>query len=70
MVFNPDKEWIENSNVYKFMVEKNLDKLEDFIKYTYENPEFWDEFVKLINVKFPEPYTKVLDLSMRKQWVK
>lgn len=68
MVFNPDKEWIENSNVYKFMVEKNLDKLEDFIKYTYENPEFWDEFVKLINVKFPEPYTKVLDLSRGKQW--
>jgi len=68
MVFNPDKEWIENSNVYKFMVEKNLDKLEDFIKYTYENSEFWDEFVKLINVKFPEPYTKVLDLSRGKQW--
>ncbi|ACP37494.1 AMP-dependent synthetase and ligase [Sulfolobus islandicus M.14.25] len=68
MVFNPNKEWIENSNVYKFMVEKNLDKLEDFIKYTYENPEFWDEFVKLINVKFPEPYTKVLDLSRGKQW--
>ncbi|ACP44891.1 AMP-dependent synthetase and ligase [Sulfolobus islandicus Y.G.57.14] len=70
MVFNPDKEWIENSNVYKFMVEKNLDKLEDFIKYTYENSEFWDEFVKLINVKFPEPYTKVLDLSRGKQWPK
>ena len=68
MVFNPDKEWIENSNVYKFMVEKNLDKLEDFIKYTYENSEFWDKFVKLINVKFPEPYTKVLDLSRGKQW--
>ncbi|QGA54150.1 AMP-binding protein [Sulfolobus sp. E5-1-F] len=68
MVFNPDKEWIENSNVYKFMIEKNLDKLEDFIKYTYENPEFWNEFVKLINVRFQEPYTKVLDLSMGKQW--
>ncbi|QGA69206.1 AMP-binding protein [Sulfolobus sp. E11-6] len=68
MVFNPDKEWIENSNVYKFMIEKNLDKLEDFIKYTYENPEFWNEFVKLINVRFQEPYTKVLDLSMGKHW--
>ncbi|QXJ29356.1 Acetyl-CoA synthetase [Saccharolobus shibatae B12] len=68
MAFNPDKEWIENSNVYKFMVEKNLDKLEHFIKYTYENPEFWDEFIRLINVKFQEPYTKVLDLSRGKQW--
>ncbi|AAK42252.1 AMP-dependent synthetase [Saccharolobus solfataricus] len=68
MVFNPDKEWIENSNVYKFMIKRNLNRLEDFVRYTYENPEFWDQFVKLIGVEFKEPYAKVLDLSRGKQW--
>ncbi|WP_338602221.1 AMP-binding protein [Sulfolobus tengchongensis] len=68
MVFEPDKEWIENSNVYKFMVKKGFRRLEDFIKYTYEDPTFWEDFVKLINIKFQEPYEKVLDLSKGKQW--
>lgn len=71
MSWLPTKEWIEGSNVYSFMVEKGLEKLRDFISFTYSNPEeFWDSFVKLIDVKFSEPYERVLDLSQGKQWAR
>lgn len=70
MVFEPDREWIENSNVYRFMTEKGFSTLEQFIRYTYERPEFWEDFVKLIGLKFSKPYEKVLDLSKGKQWPK
>jgi len=70
MVFEPDKEWIENSNVYRFMTEKNLSTLEEFIKYTYENPKFWEEFVDLINLRFYRRHERILDLSNGKQWPK
>jgi acetyl-CoA synthetase len=70
MVFEPDREWIENSNVYKFMTEKGFSTLEQFIRYTYERPEFWEDLVKLIGLKFSKPYEKVLDLSKGKQWPK
>ncbi len=70
MTFEPDKEWIENSNVYKFMVEKGIDTLGQFIRYSYENPQFWEDFVKLIGLKFSKPYDKILDLSNGKQWPK
>lgn len=71
MSWLPTKEWIEGSNVYSFMVEKGLEKLRDFISFTYSNPEeFWDLFVKLIDVKFSEPYERVLDLSQGKQWAR
>lgn len=69
-MFQPDKEWIENSNVYKFMVEKGFNTLDEFIKYTYDNPVFWEDFVKLIGLKFYKKYEKILDLSRGKQWAK
>ncbi|MEM3939764.1 MAG: AMP-binding protein [Saccharolobus sp.] len=70
MMFQPDKEWIENSNVYKFMVEKGFNTLDEFIKYTYDNPVFWEDFIKLIGLKFYKKYEKILDLSRGKQWAK
>ncbi len=71
MSWEPNKEWIENSNVYKYMQEKGFEKLDDFISFTYMNPEgFWEDFVKLIGLKFNKPYSKVLDLSRGKQWPK
>ncbi|MBP1358035.1 MAG: AMP-binding protein, partial [Sulfolobus sp.] len=71
MSWEPTKEWIENSNVYKYMIDKGFEKLEDFISFTYENPEtFWDDFVKLIDLNFDKPYTRVLDLSQGKPWAK
>ena len=69
-MFQPDKEWIESSNVYKFMVEKGFNTLDEFIKYTYDNPVFWEDFVKLIGLKFYKKYEKILDLSRGKQWAK
>ncbi|MEM3758671.1 MAG: AMP-binding protein [Saccharolobus sp.] len=70
MMFQPDKEWIESSNVYKFMVEKGFNTLDEFIKYTYDNPVFWEDFIKLIGLKFYKKYEKILDLSRGKQWAK
>ncbi|BFH72303.1 AMP-binding protein [Sulfurisphaera javensis] len=71
MSWFPTKEWVEESNVYSFMIENNLEKLRDFISYTYEKPEeFWDKFVKLIRLKFYSMYDRVLDLSQGKQWPK
>lgn len=69
-MFQPDKEWIESSNVYKFMVEKGFNTLDEFIKYTYDNPVFWEDFIKLIGLKFYKKYEKILDLSRGKQWAK
>lgn len=71
MSWLPTKEWVEESNVYSFMIENDLERLNDFISYTYEKPEeFWDKFVRLIKLKFYSGYDKVLDLSQGKQWPK
>jgi len=71
MSWLPTRDWVEKSNVYSFMIENNIEKLRDFISYTYEKPEdFWDKFVKLIGLKFHSPYNKVLDLSQGRPWPK
>ncbi|BDC17609.1 AMP-binding protein [Acidianus sp. HS-5] len=70
MTFEPDNEWVENSNVYAFMTNKGLANLDQFIKYTYENYKFWEEFVDLINLKFYKKHERILDLSDGKQWAK
>ncbi|AWR96265.1 AMP-binding protein [Acidianus sulfidivorans JP7] len=70
MSWFPDKEWIEKSNVYNFMLDHEIESLNKFISFTYEKPDFWDLFVKLINVKFSKPYDYVLDLSRGKPWAK
>ncbi|BAB66888.1 AMP-binding protein [Sulfurisphaera tokodaii] len=71
MSWLPTKDWIEESNVYSFMLENDISKLSHFISYTYEKPEeFWDKFVKRIGLKFYSKYDKVLDLSQGKPWAK
>ena len=71
MSWVPTKEWVEESNVYQFMVSNNLSTLEDFISFSSENPEFfWDKFVKVIGIRFSKDYDKVLDLSRGKPWAK
>jgi len=71
MSWRPDKDWVENSNVYKFMVEKGFENLQEFIQYTYSKPElFWRDFVEILGLKFHKKYSKVLDLSRGKPWPK
>ncbi|BCU69679.1 AMP-binding protein [Stygiolobus caldivivus] len=71
MSWKPDRSWVEESNVYKYMVENNLNALEDFVEFTHEKPEiFWDSFVKLIGLRFYKEYDRVLDLSGGKEWAK
>lgn len=71
MSWRPDKDWVENSNVYKFMIEKGFENLQEFIQYTYSKPElFWRDFVEILGLKFHKKYSKVLDLSRGKPWPK
>lgn len=71
MIWKPSREWIEESNVYSYITSRGLRNLEDFVRHTFSEPEiFWDNFVKIINLKFIRPYSKVLDLSEGKQFPK
>jgi acetyl-CoA synthetase len=71
MSWVPTKEWIEESNVYQFMVSNNLSTLEDFISFSSEKPElFWDKFVKVVGIRFSKDYDEVLSLSRGKPWAK
>ncbi|AHC52320.1 AMP-dependent synthetase [Sulfolobus acidocaldarius SUSAZ] len=70
MSWVPGKEWIEKSNVYQYMISRNIPDLEKFHEFTYSEA-FWDDFVKnVLKLNFEKPYTQTLDLSKGKQWAK
>ena len=69
MIWTPTREFIESTNVWRFMQRLGFQNREAFLAFTRENSErFWDEMMRELRVEWFEPYRQVLDDSRGPEW--
>src|SRR5438309_9341169 len=69
VIWEPSRESIEATNVWRFMQRLGFDDREAFLHFSRENPErFWDEMMREMRVEWFEPYTRVLDATRGPEW--
>jgi acetyl-CoA synthetase len=69
MIWEPAREFIEQTNVWRFMERLGFSDREAFLRFSREQPErFWDEIMREMRVEWFEPYTRVLDASRGPEW--
>ena len=70
-IWEPPRDFIERTNVYRFINRLGLATYQDFIRYSQERlEEFWDELARELAVDWFEPYTQVLDASRGVEWAR
>ena len=72
MIWEPSREFIEQTNVWRFLRRLGFSDREGFLRFSREEPErFWDEVMREMGVEWFTPYERVLDASAgpeRAQW--
>jgi acetyl-CoA synthetase len=69
MIWEPSREFIERTNVWRFMERLGFMDREAFLRFSREQPErFWDELMHEMRVEWFEPYRQVLDASRGPEW--
>src|SRR5581483_5727021 len=69
MIWEPSREFIEQTNVWRFMQRLGFSDREAFLAFSREQPErFWDELMREIGVAWFEPYQQVMDLKAGPEW--
>ncbi len=70
-IWAPSREFVESTNVHRFMRRLGLGTAEEFLAYSREHlEEFWREMVSEVSVEWFEPYTRVLDESGGAPWAR
>ena len=68
-IWEPSREWIEQTNVWQFMRKLGFTDREAFLRYSRENlEEFWDRMVREAGIEWFQPYSRVLDISRGVEW--
>jgi len=68
-IWTPSREFIERTNVYRFMQRLGIATYQEFVRYSQENLEqFWDEVVRELSIDWFQPYHQVLDTSAGVEW--
>jgi len=72
--WNPTKEIIKNSNIFKMMQKFGFDNYSNFWKWSVSNKEiFWEETLQNLNIHLNKKYTCILDTSKgveNAEWLK
>ena len=69
MIWEPSQEFIESTNVWRFMQRLGFADREAFLRWSSEQPErFWDEIMREMRVEWFEPYRQVVDTSRGPEW--
>src|SRR3984893_11780517 len=69
MIWEPTHEFIEQTNVWRFMQRLGFSDLQAFLRFSREEPErFWDELMREMRVEWFEPYRQVMDASRGPEW--
>jgi acetyl-CoA synthetase len=64
VVWQPNPEWVEQSNLKKFMNRHNLTGYEElFQKSVREIDWFWNAVMQDLDIKFYQPYSRIVDLK-------
>ena len=68
-IWEPSREWIEQTNVYRFMQKLGIGSREEFIRFSQEHlEEFWAAMVNETGIRWFQPYEHVLDTSQGVEW--
>lgn len=68
-IWQPSRQWIEQTNVFRFMQRLGIKDREDFLRFSVEHLEqFWAELEREVGVHWLQPYQKVLDTSQGVEW--
>jgi acetyl-CoA synthetase len=68
-VWKPSREWVERTNVWRFMARLGFKDREEFLRFSVEQSErFWDELMREMRVEWFAPYHQVLDASRGPEW--
>lgn len=71
MIWQPPREFVESTNIWRFMRRLGFADREAFLLFSRDNPErFWDEILREMDVAWFRPYTHVLDVSRGPEWAK
>ncbi len=71
MIWEPAREFVESTNVWRFMQRLGFDDREAFLRFSRESPErFWDETMREMRVEWFTRYREVLDLSGGPEWAR
>jgi acetyl-CoA synthetase len=64
IVWQPNPQWIKESNLQRFMDERNIRTYDELMERSVKDISwFWDEVIKDLDIQFFEPYQRVVDLS-------
>ena len=68
-IWEPSREWILQTNVWRFMEKLGFTDREAFLRYSSENlEEFWDRMVREAEIDWFRGYDRVLDTSRGVEW--
>ena len=71
IVWKPTGEYVDNSNMKRFMQKHNIGTVDDLIKRSTEDIEwFWEAAAKDLNIEWFEPYDRILDTSRGVEWAR
>src|ERR1051326_3973854 len=69
LIWQPTPEFIEQTNVHRFMQRLGISDREAFLRYSVEHlEEFWAQVVDEAGVSWDERYERVLDDSRGPEW--
>ena len=64
IAWRPNPEWIEQSNLKKFMDKHKLSNYDELMRKSVEEIDwFWEAVFQDLDIQFYQPYTKVVDLK-------
>jgi acetyl-CoA synthetase len=64
IAWQPNPDWIEESNLKKFMVKHQLSDYDQLFRKSVEEIDwFWEAVFQDLDIQFYQPYTKVVDLK-------
>jgi len=69
MIWEPSREYIEQTNVWRFMQRLGFADREAFLSFSRDDPDrFWDEMMREMRVEWFHPYRQVVDSSRGPEW--
>jgi acetyl-CoA synthetase len=71
MIWEPSREYIESTNVWRFLRRLGFNGHEDFLAFSRQEPErFWDAMMREMCVEWFEPYQQVMDRTRGPAWTR
>jgi len=70
-IWYPEEDFIKKTNIAKLMKHVGIDHYGDFHRWSVEHyPLFWEEMVKILNIRFTNPYKSIIDPAQDEETMK